>query len=113
MNKVKPFTEEIKQKWIAALESGNYIQGEGSLVYEEKGVKRHCCLGVLGDVCDFLDNTAYLPTSKTAYSYLPSQGINTDPIWEANDFFDKDWEKENPKRDYSNVLPLIRKLETV
>lgn len=34
---------ELKQKWISALRSGNYLQTEGTL--EKDG--RNCCLGVL------------------------------------------------------------------
>lgn len=37
---------EIKQKWVDALRSGNYHQGEGSLKDNDK----FCCLGVLCDL---------------------------------------------------------------
>lgn len=37
---------EIKQKWVEALRSGKYAQGEGSLRHQDK----FCCLGVLCDV---------------------------------------------------------------
>lgn len=39
---------EIKQKWVAALRSGNYNQGVNTL---RKG-NNFCCLGVLCDVVD-------------------------------------------------------------
>jgi hypothetical protein len=38
---------DIKQKWIAALRSGEYMQGIGKLY--ESG--RYCCLGVLAAIC--------------------------------------------------------------
>lgn len=43
---------EIKQKWIAALESGKYVRAKGMLLIEdpERGGKKHCCLGVLCDL---------------------------------------------------------------
>lgn len=41
--KLKP---EIKQKWLDALRSGEYEQGEGYLRYNDK----YCCLGVLTDL---------------------------------------------------------------
>ena len=41
--------EEVKGKWLAALRSGEYRQGEGQLRSEDGG---YCCLGVLCDVID-------------------------------------------------------------
>ena len=38
---------EVRDRWVAALRSGEYKQGRGSML-DEKG--RHCCLGVLCDV---------------------------------------------------------------
>lgn len=40
------FTKEIKEKWLTALKSGEYIQG--TIVLEENG--QHCCLGVLAEI---------------------------------------------------------------
>lgn len=39
---------ELKEKWVKALRSGNYAQGQGCL----KNAKNFCCLGVLCDVID-------------------------------------------------------------
>lgn len=41
---------EIKERWIAALRSGEYEQGRGTL-YE--GGNKYCCMGVLFKVCEF------------------------------------------------------------
>lgn len=38
--------QEIKQKWVVALRSGEYEQGKGSLKTDNK----FCCLGVLCDL---------------------------------------------------------------
>ncbi len=38
--------QEIKQKWVAALRSGEYKQGQGEL----NGDGGYCCLGVLCDL---------------------------------------------------------------
>jgi hypothetical protein len=38
---------EMKQKWVAALRSGNYKQGEGRL---RDSRNCYCCLGVLCDI---------------------------------------------------------------
>lgn len=40
---------EIKQKWVAALRSGNYRQGKGKLRTHDD---RFCCLGVLCDIAE-------------------------------------------------------------
>lgn len=42
---------EIKEKWIIALKSGNYIRGADNLkrVYYGEEIK-HCCLGVLCEI---------------------------------------------------------------
>lgn len=40
------FTKELKDKWIAALRSGEFEQNRGSLYWKGK----YCCLGVLAKV---------------------------------------------------------------
>jgi hypothetical protein len=53
----KKMNPEIKERWIAALESGEYPQGRGLLVRDGN----YCCLGVLTDlavkdgVCEWTD----------------------------------------------------------
>ena len=39
----------IKDQWVAALRSGDYIQGRGELIIDddELACTAHCCLGVL------------------------------------------------------------------
>lgn len=44
--------QEIKEKWTAALRSGEYEQGKGRLCTIESGVVTWCCLGVLCDVVE-------------------------------------------------------------
>jgi hypothetical protein len=45
---------ELKAKWVAALRSGTYRQGERALKQIPKGKKTpcHCCIGVLAEVLD-------------------------------------------------------------
>lgn len=40
----------FKRKWIAALRSGKFIQGEGSLKKKNNGQFEYCCLGVAAEV---------------------------------------------------------------
>jgi hypothetical protein len=46
------FTQEIKDAWLTALKSGEYIQGGGVLrIVENNGHQTwHCCLGVLSEI---------------------------------------------------------------
>ena len=77
---------EIKAKWVEALRSGEYEQGENSLLHGG----RYCCLGVLASlataagVCSvrgygysvlFDGYSAFLPESVASWAGLPS----TDP----------------------------------
>jgi hypothetical protein len=43
---------ELKQKWLAALRSGEYRQGMRNLKYNQEGEVYHCCLGVLAEMAD-------------------------------------------------------------
>lgn len=113
------FTEEIKQNWIKALESGDYIQGKAGLVSKKNskwsisGKTEYCCLGVLGKITPGLSEDIKINVenlSTCPYYFMTNNfGTNTGII-KAND----NWEywKNNPPQDYSNVLPLIRKLKT-
>lgn len=44
--------QEIKARWLTALRSGEYEQGDGQLHYDEVGEEKpqFCCLGVLCDL---------------------------------------------------------------
>lgn len=39
--------DEVRAQWVAALRSGDYVQGTGYLTTIKHGVRRDCCLGVL------------------------------------------------------------------
>lgn len=43
---------ELRDKWVAALRSGEYEQGKDGLLAKEFGRYVYCCLGVLQDVAD-------------------------------------------------------------
>jgi len=42
----------VKQKWVAALRSGKFVQGRSKLKHVSKEGNQHCCLGVLCEVHD-------------------------------------------------------------
>lgn len=51
MKKVK-LPKQFKTKWIKALRSGKFIQGNGKLKQKySEGEIKHCCLGVAGEIC--------------------------------------------------------------
>lgn len=109
------FTQVIKDQWIEALESGRFTQGYTQLVIEQiindSTVKTYCCIGVLGEICDFLNNGDGLYNiieEKNPYTFL-EDNIGKDykiKLWHLND-----WEFViRSEHDYSNVLPFIREL---
>jgi len=115
------FTKEIKHKWLAALKSGDYIQGKGFLKVQEDSVENvsgkieHCCIGVLGEVCNFLNNKDENTDTKeetSPYKFLKNNldSIIVMNLFEKND--EEEYWKNNPPQDYSNVIPLIEKLKT-
>lgn len=67
--------KDIKDKWVAALRSGNYQQGQGSLRTEN----RYCCLGVLCEItgCRWRSEpdmfVALYKDSSTGSTYIPEQ----------------------------------------
>lgn len=98
--------KEIADKWIAALESGDYAQCRGQLRKPNKKKSKYgfCCLGVLCNIHAqehpeiaaketdpemYLDRTALLPDAvrewadiSSGFAYIPSLG---DDLTEIND----------------------------
>jgi len=107
------FTKEIKAKWLAALKSGEYIQG----AHELENKSMFCCLGVLCDIHDRLgidssvDDDAVLLDGKypTKEAYQPLYDMlgqtNCIDIAAEND--------QNCDGKYTAVIPLIEKLPTI
>lgn len=56
--------QELKTRWISALRSGEYEQGQGYLCKDRK----YCCLGVLADIEDDL---AY-DENQSGYMQIPN-----------------------------------------
>lgn len=52
--------KKLKAKWVKALRSGDYQQGEGVL----RSGDRFCCLGVL---CDLVDSKAWDQPAEVGY----------------------------------------------
>lgn len=56
---------ELKTKWLAALRSGDYLQGRAVL----RNRDRYCCLGVL---CDLVDDTKWGEDEDGGFVYIGS-----------------------------------------
>lgn len=82
---------EVKAKWLAALRSGDYRQGQGLLHQISDGQHSFCCLGVLCDLAEKEGVIAGRPTrdgSFTPVSYddlisIPPPGV---AAWAYDDF---------------------------
>ena len=104
------FTQEVKDKWLENLKSGKYVQGY--TVLNNKYNNTFCCIGVLGDCIEELDNDAADTEDKikNPYEFLKANNIDVKPIWKLND---KNEHEIDHKDDYSCVIPLIETLEVV
>lgn len=70
--------QELKDRWVAALRSGEYKQEYGRLrSLSETGDTYFCCLGVLCDLVDSSkwDGPAYRYSDEEAFIALPPKDI--------------------------------------
>jgi hypothetical protein len=68
---------ELKQKWLDALRSGNYRQGQDCLKQEnDRGRVWYCCLGVLAEIAEpemlRKERSSFVFYNHTGYLRLPS-----------------------------------------
>lgn len=56
-NKLPKLDPAFKEKWVTALRSGLYDQGQGELCHRlHDGNSEYCCLGVAASLCDVADS---------------------------------------------------------
>jgi hypothetical protein len=68
--------KEVAKKWVKALRSGKYKQGQSYLKkFNDKGEPRHCCLGVL---CELYNDTMKKNRKKTLSTQISSK-TSTEP----------------------------------
>jgi len=80
-------TQELKDKWVAALRSGKYKQTSGVLKRMESGACSYCCLGVLATLAgeefepfsddDFTGDFLLVRHPGSAPGYLPADLLDT------------------------------------
>jgi hypothetical protein len=83
--------KEIKEKWIAALRSGEYAQTKGALrrpVGTPQGAG-YCCLGVLCEVVVGRENIEWEPAAN-AYSFMGESGLPPTPVLEEADYTEEE-----------------------
>lgn len=100
--------QELKDKWIAALRSGEYQQGRAQLYDEATGA--FCCLGVLCKVADIAisEDGISCMVDGIEEGYKPLKDMINEDVticWKMNDFdgasFDNiaSWIETNVKAD--------------
>lgn len=104
------FTKELKSKWLEALKSGEYKQGQGALkeISLETGETKHCCLGVLAEVCNWKIDTS-TDSIKGNKSYKPFVHLLSAETCDSL-ILENDWDNSGT---FEAVIPIIEKLETV
>lgn len=81
-------TPELKTKWLEALRSGNYKQGQNRLRHKDE---TFCCLGVL---CDVVDPSKWLSIrGDESYLYGDSRGFLTFSLLQEVDMTDSQQRK--------------------
>jgi len=104
------FTQEVKDKWITALESGAYEKGTGKLRYDDK----YCCIGVLVEIMDNVEihetEDKFVSTVGLEHDSYQRGGLGLDfntaiALVKLNDV--------NYKKDktFENMIPHIKELE--
>ena len=106
-------SKKVKDKWISALESGDYTPCPGILEKKEKDKTFHCCIGVLGDILPELEND-YSEQSKSPYQYLKKTigEKTTQDLWTLNDTSVITAIRKREERNYKNVITFIKALKT-
>jgi hypothetical protein len=60
----------LKRKWVEALRSGEYEQGQGKLRKVENGRTYHCCLGVLCEVAEIPHIKMHMDEGVAIHGYV-------------------------------------------
>ena len=103
------FTQEVKEKWVNALESGTYKKGTGQL----KNSNKYCCMGVLADIIDGvdIDEEGYdivCHTDEHIGYYKGGLGLDSSVVESLTDLNDSDYGED---KTFKNMIPHIKELE--
>jgi len=112
MKKEKPkLPKAFKKKWVAALRSGKYKQGIGSLY--DANEDTYCCLGVAGKICGIdVPNLTYWDSKKINKSII-AKGLPKILIGDNNDLVSKlsNWNdgEGGPKWSFKKIAAYIER----
>lgn len=98
-------TKQIKEDWLKALKSGEYVQGR--TLFENKETNKFCCLGVLCKVIGkptTLEKFGGISNWKDVVIILGKQGLHLE-LAIKND--------ANCDGKFTAVIPMIEQLKTV
>jgi hypothetical protein len=104
------FTQEVKDKWITALESGDYKKGTGQL----KNGNKYCCMGVLAEITDgvsineFGVSLAFDSKTNSVSCYSGGLGIDEERV---NVLVRLNDDTYNRDETFENIIPHIKELE--
>ncbi len=94
------FTQEVKDKWLEAIESGKYVHGKYSLKETIDGISRHCALGVL---CECYPEVFPMKDKLFIPEYRLFEAMFGNKTWDVSLASDN-------QNDYSEVIEVIKKL---
>ena len=105
------FTQEVKEKWVNALESGTYEKGTGQLKISNK----YCCIGVLVEIMDDIkiNETGIEFESTIGYNHTKGYqrgglGLEYSLVESLIDLNDSDYGED---KTFKNMIPHIKELE--
>lgn len=84
---------EFKAKWVAALRSGKYKQGQNYLMLDHSTGPLYCCLGVAGNLCG---------VKLKGRAFLISEGFTTEELEQIPSLL------TGSVNTNKNIYPLIR-----
>jgi hypothetical protein len=76
---LSPEQSKVIRDWVAALRSGNYLQGIGCLMRERDKMSTYCCLGVLACVAN-VPHHKRPANPEHAFKFPGYDGARTDAV---------------------------------
>lgn len=109
-------TRELKEKWLEALKSGKYIQGSGQLTVRKTNITKHCCLAVLGEICNLEINNngiVFIEDESNRNEYEGIYPSLNKHLTKSQMNMLVSYNDAGADGKYTAVIPIIEKIETV
>lgn len=101
--------KELMTRWIEALESGRYLQGQGSLRNEDMFPPRYCCLGVLQHIEPTLPDDEEMYLKQDSVKRVLGCELNQVLLAEMNDGIDSITGLELEPKSFREIAQYLRK----